>query len=136
MNNIEISSDERLLFYKKEYTPDFVASLISEKRIRGLRIFALLKEDRLENINFLSRYIFLEHLSITSMSDFDFSVLKELRQLKTLSINTQGTSKIDLSEQKELQSLDINWRKNIVGLNRSLPITKLLLTEYDEKDLN
>jgi len=68
---IEISPYGSLLVFKKGYTLQFVKRVISEKNLRGLRIFSFF-EERLDNLDFLNEYSFLEALDITSINDFDF----------------------------------------------------------------
>jgi hypothetical protein len=84
MNKIEISPYRNLLVYQKGYTPDFVLETITDKKLKGLRIFAQLKEQRLKSIDFLKEFDFLESLDITSVDDFDFSSLKELKNFDAL----------------------------------------------------
>ena len=75
--NIRISPFGSLLVYKKGYTPAFVAKTIRNHNLRGLRIFAHLKEDRLQDVDFLGEYDFLEALDITSLDDYDFGFLSK-----------------------------------------------------------
>ena len=75
---IEISPNDSLLVFKKGYTPEFVFETIHKKNLNGLRIFAILNEDRLSNINFLSDYSFLKSLDITSVDDYSFDFFERL----------------------------------------------------------
>ncbi|MFT3750123.1 MAG: hypothetical protein QM768_17530 [Agriterribacter sp.] len=134
-DDIEIAPFDNLLVYKKGYTPEIVSKIITEKSLGGLRIFAVLKEDRLESLDFLRSYIFLEKLDITSVSDYDFSFLQNLTRLKKLSINTEGNNEINLGSLCELQYLSIKWRKKIVGLENCTKLSSLTLIEYKERDL-
>lgn len=137
MDNIEISPYDNLLVYKKHYTPEIVYSIINEKKLSGLRIFAQLEPDRLTDLNFLKNYSFLESLDITSIDDYDFSFLRELENLKALSITTLGKNKIDLSNQINLESLALVWRKGkILGIEKCRNINELCLINFNEKDFD
>jgi hypothetical protein len=131
----EISIIDDLLVYKAGYDPETVARIIKEKKLGGLLIFSVLKSERIESVDFLQDFNFLEKLSITSMSDYDFFFLKNLTNLKDLSINVQGTNEIDLSAQTNLEYLSINWRKKISGLNNCTSLHTLWLIEFKEKNL-
>jgi hypothetical protein len=135
MDKVEIAPFDNLLVYKKGYTPGFVRALISEKKLGGLRIFSILKDQKLETIDFLNEYDFLEKLDITSNSDFNFSFLNSLVNLKKLSINVEGSMKIDLGGIKKLEHLSIKWRKNIKGVENCISLLSLCLIEYKGKDL-
>lgn len=135
-NKIEISPYGSLLVYQKGYTPEFVFETIKKNNLRGLRIFAVLKEDLLEDISFLKDYDFLEELDITGFSaDYNFGFLKSLTKLKNLSINAEGKNEIDFSGQVNLEYLTINWRKNIRGINHCQKLKKIILVEYKEINL-
>lgn len=134
--NIEISPYGSLLVFKKGYTPEFVLKTIDELNLKGLRIFAHLKEDRLANIDFLKDYTFLEALDITSVDDYDFSFLPAISQLKDLSISSEGKNRIDLSSQVNLEFLSLKWRKGIQGIEHCKRLKELILWEYDEFDLS
>ena len=75
---IEISPYGSLLVYKKEYSAKDVSTIIKEHKLRGLRIFAQLKDDRLYNLDFLRDFSFLEVLDITSIDDYSFDFLNKL----------------------------------------------------------
>jgi Leucine-rich repeat (LRR) protein len=134
-DNIEIASFDNLLVYKKEYTPEIVSRIITERKLGGLRIFAVLKDDRLESLDFLRAFTFLERLDITSALDYDFNFLKDLARLKKLSISTEGSNEINLSSLHDLQYLSIKWRKKITGLENCKKLSSLTLVEFKEKDL-
>lgn len=132
---IEISPYSSLLIYKKHYSVSDVIAIIKEHKLRGIQIFAQLKNQRLPNLDFLSDYSFLEVLDITSVDDSDFSFLKTLNKLKELTINVLGNNIIDLSNQTNLETLSIQWRKNrILGLEKCVKISSLCLVDYSEKD--
>ena len=115
--NNETGSHNSLLLFKKGDTPEFILKAIREQNLRGLKIFSHLKEDRLPDLDFLKGCSFLEELDISSTQDYDFSFLMLLTKLKTLSISIEGNNVIDLSYQKNLENLVIQWRKEkIVGL--------------------
>lgn len=132
---IEISPYGSLLVYKREYTIEDVRSIIEEKKLKGLRIFAQLKDDRIPNLDFLGKYTFLEGLDITSVDDSSFIFLNNLVNLKSLTINVIGRNTIDLSHQANLENLTIQWRKGkIIGLENCTTITSLCLIDYAEND--
>ena len=133
---IEISPFGSLLVYKKEYKADDVRSIIQEHNLRGLRIFAQLKDERLSDLDFLCEFSFLEALSITSTDDDNFEFLKNLKKLKELTIIIAGKNKINLSNQECLENLTIQWRKGkIGGLDKCHHISTLCLVDYTENDL-
>lgn len=134
---IKISPYGSLLVYKKEYSSDFVRTTIQKKNLKGLRIFAQLKEDKLESLGFLGEHTFLEALDITTVDDFDFSFLSELKGLKELTISTVGENKIDLSSQINLEELAIHWRKGgILGIEKCQNLTSLCLIDFKESDFS
>lgn len=134
--DIKISRDGSLLVYKKGYTPAFVAETIRNRNLRGMRIFAHLREDRLQTVDFLREYDFLEALDITSLDDFDFACLSALPQLKELSIDVRGKNTIDLHNLTNLQSLSITWRKAITGIDRCQKLEEICLVEFKQADLS
>jgi hypothetical protein len=134
---IEISPYGSLLVYRKGYSLDFVRATIQKKNLKGLRIFAQLKEDKLESLDFLREYTFLEALDITTVDDFDFSFLSELKELKELTISTVGKNKIDLSSQINLETLAIHWRKGgILGIEKCQNLISLCLIDFKENDFS
>jgi internalin A len=136
-DNIKIAPFDNLLVYKKGYTPEFVLKVISDRKLGGLRIFSVLKEDRLEEIDFLKDYTFLENLDVTSSSSyFNFNIKKKLTNLRKLSINVEGNNEIDFSGQVKLEYLSINWRKKIKGLENCKKLLSLCLNEFKEHDLS
>jgi hypothetical protein len=134
MQDIKISHN-KLLVYKSEYTLEEIYAVIKSKNLNGLRIFSELKNDRLEDISFLKDYTFLEQLDVTSANDFDFSFLKNLTNLKKLSINVEGNNEINLGSLTQLQYLSIQWRKQITGFDNCTSLSSLGLIEFKEKDL-
>jgi hypothetical protein len=134
-SNIEISPFGSLLVYKKGYTPQFVFETIQQQNLNGLRIFIQFKEDKLSDLEFLTDYSFLGTLDITSVDDYNFNFLSALNGLKKLSINVHGKNPIDLSNQKNLESLTINWRKGIKGIDQCQNLKKLCLVDFKEADL-
>lgn len=137
IKNFEISPTGNLLVYKKEYSKEFIESTIRKEKLNGLRIFAHLKEDRLDSFDFLSEFTFLESLSIASLDDADFSFLNNLDKLKGLSLYLQGNNIIDLTSLTHLQKLSIQWRKGRVkGIENCQNLKSLFLIEYKEQDLD
>jgi hypothetical protein len=136
-SKIEISPYGSLLVYKKDYDLDFVRSIIEEKELKGLRIFAHLKDDRLNNLDFLGQYTFLEVLDISSVDDYDFGFLSSLKELKELTINTDGKNIINLANQVNLESLTIHWRiSRILGLEKCQSINSLCIIDFREENFS
>lgn len=132
---IQISPFGSLLVYREGYTPEFVFDTIRRHNLRGLRIFVQLREDKLPNIDFLSNYLFLEVLDITSVDDYDFRVLSSLVNLKELTISIDGKNEIFLDNQTNLESLSIKWRKGkIKSIERCLKLKTLCLVDFNEDD--
>jgi len=135
IGDIEIAPFDNLLVYKKGYTPELVHKIIADKKLGGLRIFSILKDDKLETIDFLQDYNFLEKLDVTSSSDFDFSFLSNLVNLKKLSINVEGNKPINLSNLDKLEYLSVKWRKSIKGFENCTRLSSLGLIEFKDQDL-
>ena len=134
MNNIEIAPFDNLLVYKCSYNPSFVKETIERQKLNGLRIFTYSGEKPI-NLDFLEEYYFLDYLSITTQIDYDFGFLKKLPQLKKLSLGAYGKKEIDLSNQTNLESLGINWRKNILGIESCINLKRICLVDWKEKNL-
>jgi hypothetical protein len=132
---IEISPYGSLLVYKKTYTANYVRSIILERKLRGLRVFVQLKDDRLADLQFLNEFSFLEALDVTSVDDYDFSFLANMKKMKDLRIIVKGDKPINLGNQINLESLTIQWRKEILGLDKCRNIASLCMVDYAEKDL-
>jgi hypothetical protein len=132
---IEISPYGSLLVYKKWYSAKDVLSIIQAHNLRGLRIFAQLKNDRLPDLDFLAEYTFLEALDITSVDDCNFRFLNKLENLKDLTVIVAGQNIIDLSNQTNLEILTIQWRKGkVLGLEKCNNIKSLCLVDYTEEN--
>jgi Leucine-rich repeat (LRR) protein len=95
-----------------------------------------LKEDRLQDVDFLREYDFLEALDINSLDDYDFSFLSTLKKLTKLSIYVEGKNTIDLSNQTNLKSLAIGWRKGITGIEFCQKLENICLVDYKKTDLS
>jgi len=121
------------LKYQKDYTSDYIEQVIKKNKLNGLRIFAELQEDRIDSFEFLKEYTFLEGLGIASRDDYDYNFLKSMKYLKRLSIQNFGTSQIDLSKQVNLESLSLEWRKNIIGLENCQKLTCLCLCDFKKE---
>ena len=135
-NEIELSPYGNMLIYKKGYSPDFVKDAIDKNNLEGLRIFDHL--DRLDSLDFLIQFDFLEGLDIDCIYDHDYSFLLNFLNLKTLGIGLSTTAKntIDLSNQKNLTKLSIQWRKGkILGIEKLEKLTSLCLVDFKENDL-
>jgi hypothetical protein len=133
---IKISENGSLLVYESGFDTEFIERTITAERLNGLRIWTDLMTDPPTDLRFLSKLRFLEGLDVTSLIDYDFSFLKDLPNLRRLSINTIGKSKIDLSHQQELEYLALEWRKaKILGLEHCASLSTVVLIDYSETDL-
>ncbi len=135
MKEIQISPIGNFLIYNKTYTLKQVEKIIKDKNLNGLRIFAQLKEDRIDGFDFLNEYNFLEGLEIASRDDYDYKFLKSLKNLKHLNLQNQGISQIDLSYQKNLETLSLQWRNNIIGIESCKKLKRLCLVDFKENNL-
>lgn len=134
-DSISISPFGSLLVYRAGYTPAFVAKTIQRMQLRGLRVCSLLRDEYLDNLEFLNEYSFLEALDITSMVDHDLSCLRSLTNLRSLSIALDGQSNIDMSGMSRLKELTLRWRKGrVFGLEKCQQINYVCLIEYMEDD--
>jgi hypothetical protein len=135
MKEIELSSDGTILEYKKGYTPEFVKLVLDEKNLKGLRVFSVLKENRIDNLDFLTEYNFLTSLIIACISDPDFAFLSSLNELEELSVTVGGTKEINLSSSRKLNKLILEWRKGkIVGMEYCSKLEYLGLVDFKEED--
>ena len=135
MAEIKISPRGNFLMYQKGYTPDFVKKTIQKRNLSGLRIFADLQDQRVYSFDFLKEYDFLEGLEIASRDEDSYVFLKSLKKLKHLNLQNEGTIEIDLSNQINLESLSLQWRKNIIGIESCQKLKKLALVGYSEENL-
>ena len=134
---IEVSPYNNMLGYRKGYTASFVKDTIDKRKLAGLMIFDHL--DRLDSLSFLKDYGFLKKLNIDSINDQDFGFLKYLTDLDHLRIglSVKESNVIDLSNQQNLESLDIKWRKGkIIGLEKCQNLTSLCLVDFKEVDFS
>jgi hypothetical protein len=136
MQNFKISPNSNNLLYEKSFNPFLVRKLIEDNSLSGLAIFTDLKEQRVDDFDFLSKYPFLEQLSISSIPDHEYDFLKHLPLLKSLNIQNEGISPIDLSSQVNLENLGIQWRKSITGFECLLKLKRLCLIHWKEQDLS
>lgn len=139
MNNIEISETENLLVYKKGYSPAFVKRTIEERKLKGLRIFAHLKEDQLENLSFLNEFTFLEGLGIATRDEIGYDYygfLRNLKGLKYLNLQNEGSIAIDLSNLTKLEKLSIQWRDKVIGLEKCVKLESIGLIAFKKEDIN
>ena len=133
--DIEVSPHNNMLLYKKGYTASFVKGIIEKRKLDGLRIFDHL--DGLDSINFLEDYGFLEKLNVFCIYDQDYSFLKKLTKLKQLMIgaSVKENNTIDLSNQQNIENLNIKWRKGkIIGLEKCQNLKSLSLQDFKEND--
>jgi len=135
MRKIEITEYNNLLVYDKTYSVDFIRETIESKSLNGLSIFDHM--DPLRSLEFLNQCAFLRALRISCIDDQDYSFLKKLTNLEWLSfgISVNTKNKIDLSHQTKLKELNINWRKNIYGIEICEKLEKIGLIDFKEKNL-
>lgn len=134
---MEVSPFGNMLVYKKEYNPKFIYETIKEYKLNGLRIFVQLKEDYLNDIEFLRECSFLKALDITSYEDYNLDFLTSFNDLKFLSLNIIGKNNIDLKNQGNLKDLSILWRKGkIKGIDKCQNLKKLCLIDFNENDFS
>lgn len=88
-----------------------------------------------ENIDFLVDCSFIEKLSITSTSILDYSGLKHLKNLKSLSLE-EPKGKVDLSNTTSLEVLSTELSKNVIGLDKLHKLRILKLWKYNPKSKN
>ena len=136
-SDIEVSQYGSLLMYKPGYDSRFIEETIIAHKLNGLMLFTDLMKDSPKDLSFLSKCSFLESLNLTTREDYDLGVLKDLPNLKRLTINTFGKTEIDLTHQTVLEDFAIEWRKDKVrGLEHCRRLENLCLIDYSEKDLN
>ncbi len=135
MQDFKVAPNSNNLLYEKEFKPNIVNRLIQENGLSGLTIFADLPDRRVESFDFLSDYSFLEGLRLSSIPDHEYGFLKDLRLLKYLSIQNEGVTPIDLSNQVNLEWFGIQWRKNITGFESLQKLKFLCLIHWKEQDL-
>lgn len=135
MNDTTITQIDNLLIYQKGYTPSFIKDTIDEHGLDGLQIFTDAVKEKPQDLDFLKECTFLDHLSIATGVDYDFGFLKRLPQLRKLSLNAWGKKEIDLSRQTNLECLNIQWRKNIIGLEKCINLKRIGLIDWKEKNL-
>lgn len=132
--DIEISPYGSNLIFKDGYTIEFVKSILAEKKLSGLKINT--RWISYENLDFLNDYAFLETLDITGGKNINFNFLKNLKNLKDLSISVIGDKEIYLDNLYKLENLTIHWRKKkVVGLDHCTSLKSLCLINFNENNL-
>ncbi|MDT3739835.1 MAG: hypothetical protein RO257_10095 [Candidatus Kapabacteria bacterium] len=69
--HVSIALYAPLLNYKKGYTLEFVREKIKELNLRGLNIYAQLKDEKLDSLDFLKDFTFLKELYIQCIDEPD-----------------------------------------------------------------
>ena len=103
---------------------------INKNRIKSIYLCNLYYFNK--EVDFLQQCNFIERLNITSDAIKDFSGLSYLHGLKELSLN-EPKGKVDLGNHMDLQSLSVEFNKNIVGMERLKNLKKLSLWNYKPK---
>jgi hypothetical protein len=137
MSHIEISPLGNFLMYKTGYTAEFIKQTIDKNKLNGLRIFddAFPEQERLTSFDFLAEYDFLEGLEIATIFDNDYSFLKSLPKLKHLSLQNESQAIVDLSCQSNLETLYMEWRKGLKGLEKCVKLKNLGIHGIKSEDL-
>jgi hypothetical protein len=81
-------------------------------------------------MDFLEEIPFVESISITSSSINNFSGLKYLSVLKSLTIE-EPKGKVDLSYNPQLRELSVDMNKNIIGIGELHELKILWLWKYN-----
>lgn len=105
-------------------------SYIREKGIREVSLNDLCFEGT--NLDFLSEISFIEELGITATSIKDYSGLRFLSKLRTLSFD-EPQGKLDLSLHGQLEALYIEMNKNVMGLGSLEKLRTLRIWKYKSK---
>jgi hypothetical protein len=131
---IEISPYGNMLMFKKNYSAEQVRNIIETHGLNGLRIFDHLNP--LNDLSFLKDYNFLEKIDIDCLNDQNFEFLIFLKNLKHLNIGLSISNKnlIDLSSQVNLETLSLDWRQNIQGLENCKKLKYLSVVDFNESD--
>lgn len=120
--------------FQKHLSPKLVHNFIVERGLAGLSIHDVM--DPIEDLSeVLNGFSFLNELHIHTVKDHDWSFLGTFKNLKFLSIQTDGKRPIDLTGLSELMELSLKWRPIIIGLETLLQLQYLGFVEYQEKDL-
>jgi hypothetical protein len=143
MTPYQLAPYDKLIVYQKNYTSDFVRKAILDDNLDGLRIFAHLKDQKLENLDFLKEYTFLERLDISTVieNDFDYSFLKNLQNLKHLSLgicvlNKKSSNTVNVGSLVKLKTFSVEFNQQFCGLENCLNIERLFLGDFKQSDLN
>lgn len=88
-----------------------------------------------KEIDFLQQCNFIERLNITSSSIENYTGLSSLHRLKELSLN-EPKGNVDLGNHMGLNSLSVEWNKNIVGMGQLKNLKKLSLWNYKPESKN
>lgn len=129
--------ENEFLTYKKKYSSSDIRELIEKNNLIGLKVFSVLKEDEIGDVDFLEQCSFLKALAITVKPDVKLGAINRLRGIKYLSLSYYGNEEIDLSGYDKLETLIINWRKTkIKGIEQCKNLKNLMLIEFKEKDLS
>ena len=134
MSEIKKLKPGDVLEFRKKYTPEFVRQMIEQKHLKGMSVSEVLKDEKFENLEFLAEYAFLEGLGLTT-HDHSYNFLKALNKLRWLVITNPGKYPIVLNNQSNLESLDIIWRNNIIGLEKCTKLKELIIWDYKEAGL-
>lgn len=122
--------------YSLGYTLEFVEKALKERQDKGQDLELSKKSKRLDNLptnlDFLKTYDFLEELSIGGIKDFNFRFLQHLPRLRHLNISHVGKMPLELSHLVNLETFWLNWRKNIIGLDKCTKLKELQIWDYKE----
>lgn len=129
------NENTNLLRYKKWYSVKECQDLIEQYKLDGLEIFAHLSDEKFESLNFLSEFLFLTSLRITTIFNYDYNFLNSLVKLKELSFSIKYGDTVDLSNLQKLTSLDIIFDNiQVYGIEKLINLESIGIIDFREKD--
>lgn len=130
MHDIEIF-ENRLLTLKKGYSTSEIEEIITEKKLRGVRIFDMGREYNIDYADNLFGVKNIQAIMIFGIFDYDF--LYSLRGLKELTIQIISAN-LDLLRLPTLKILDSQWDKIFFrNLNSLQNLNYLALGDFEGK---
>lgn len=109
-----------------EFLGDYV-DYIQKNNIKKIQINELYYKK--DHVDFLEKCPELEDINISSIHIKDIESIYKLKSLRKLGIHVPNIS-LDLSKLQELDELDLEWNKNIKGLESCSNLRKLFLLQY------
>lgn len=108
-----------------------------EKNIRNIIISTYEHRYKLDDIEFVKEYPFIENVTISNWREIDYSALSYLKNLKVLHINFLGRDKqgLDFSLFPNLEEIGLEWNKKRTNLTALKSIRNLYISRYKANDL-